>query len=393
MSHRMTRGALAGTLIVLQGFFPAVSDAGPILDWLFGRRQTTQYALYCPTTTACSPVTASPCSPCGQAATAYSPVMQTQATVAAPTVVNYAPQTYQTVQAQVPHTYYRPTTAFSPVAAAPTSTMAGCTLVQVQTQRRPVGLFGWLFGARQPVSPHPINVQYPTTTTGYAATGVAAPSYAAPSMQYAAPSMQYAAPSYGVPAAGNCQGCSGSSTFPTIPSAPVNPGSSILSAPPAATYPAPSGSPGGATTSPAPTPADQPPSLNAPPQGNYQGYPGQQNSYQGSSYRAAPATPITPPQHLDGPAPQDDARPAAPQPNSLQLIPYPGDDQPAPESSAPRQLNHRGRTASLRQSEPWSFSLISWETNETRPAAAVEPTPAPTTPAQVWDDTGWRSAR
>ena len=393
MSHRMTRGALAGTLIVLQGFFPAVSDAGPILDWLFGRRHTTQYALYCPTTTACSPVTASPCSPCGQAATAYSPIVQAAQPVvqaapalAAPTVVNYAPQTYQTFQAQVPHTYYRPTTALSPIAGAQTSTMAGCTLVQVQTQRRPVGLFGWLFGARQPVSPYPINVQYPTTTTGYAAAGVAVPSYAAPSMQYAAPSMQYAAP-----AAGNCQGCTGSSTFPTIPSAPVNPGSSILSAPPAATYPAPSGSPGGATTSPAgPTPADQPPSLNAPPQGNYQG---QQNSYQGSSYRAAPATPITPPQHLNEAAPQGDAPQAAPPSNSLQLIPYPGDDQPAPESPAPRQLNHRGRTASLRQSEPWSFSLISWETNDARPAAAVETTPAPTTPSQVWDDTGWRSAR
>ncbi len=385
MSHRMTRGLVAGALIASQTLYPSVSQAGPILDWLFGRRCTT--AMYCPTTTAYAPVVQSPCSPCAAAgATAYSPVVAAQPTVAA-----YAPTAaYQTVQAQVPVTYYRPTTAYSPTVPA----MAGCTAVQVQTQRRPVWDILGLFTPRQPVSPHPINVQYPTTV-GYPA--VAAPATVLPAPANAMTVPSYAAPSYAAPANGSCAGCSGTTGFPTVPTAPVNPGQSVLGAPPAATYPAPSGSQGGAMTTPAaPTPADQPPSLNAPPQ----------SGYQGSSYRPAPPAAIAPPPA--NPAGQP-TQPQSPRDNhESQLIPYPGAGNAPVESSAPPLLNQRGRTASLRRSEPWTYASISWpEANEVRQTSAAEPAlaepvlaeramaplaPAPVS-APVFDDSGWRPAQ
>lgn len=463
MSLRKTRGALVGVLIGLQAGFPAVSEAGPILDWLFGRRHTTQYALYCPTTpcattTACSPVTAAPCSPCGQVGTtAFSPVTlaaQPVVPTAQPAVVNYAPQTaFQTVQAQVPVTYYRPATVLDPTSGAQVSTVNGCTLVQVQTQRRPrVGLFGWLWGGNnQPASPQPINVQYPTTTVGFPPTTV-----------LPTPATTFAAPTLPTPATGNCAGCATPApAFPTVPSAPINPGGAVLGNPPAATYPAPSGASGGAMT----VPADQPPSLNTPPQGNaLQGNTPQgntpQGNYQGSSYRPAPPMPIAPPQNVDplqNSAPSQSIAPpqnsnvpqsGATQPprdaNGMQLIPYPERSEPATESSAPPLLHHRGRTASFRSSEPWSFSLISWpepgDVRQASAAAPVQPAPvswapvepanaepanvdlAPTTPVEVaplqpgsshvappqaasasvsplaaptevWDDSGWRPAR
>ncbi len=377
MSHRMKRGLLAGALIASQTFFPAASQAGPILDWLFGR--TTRYAIYCPTNvaapvTAYAPVTSSACSPCAAtSATTYSPVVAAQPTVAA-----YAPTaTYQTVQAQVPVTYYRPTTVLSPTVTAATPAMTGCTVVQVQTQRRPVWDILGLFTPRQPVSPLPINVQYPTT--------VAYPSVAAPATVLPAPANAVTTPAYAAPVDSSCPGCSGATGFPTIPTAPVNP------APPAATYPAPSGAAGGAMTAPAaPTPADQPPSLNTPPQTP-------QNGYQGSSYRLAPPAPIAPPANVNE-APYPAVQPQSSRGNyESQLIPYPGSSDAPPESSAPPLLQHRGRTASLRRTEPWAYSSISWpEAGEVRQSSESEMTPvAPPAPvsAPTYDDSGWRPAQ
>jgi hypothetical protein len=318
---------------------------------------------------------------------------------AQPAATAYAPvAAYQTVQAPVPVTYYRPNTVLSPTTGAAVSTMTGCTLVQVQTQRRPawwdpLGLFTPRAAA---VSPYPINVQYPTTA-GYApAATVTSPAYAAPA--YAAPGYAAPAATYGAPAGGNCPGCSGGAqTFPAVPSAPVNPGGSILGNPPAATYGAPSG-PGGAAA----TPADQPPSLNSPPQG----------SYQGSSYSPAPAQPMTPSlappaaPELDGAKPAGETSPPQGEARDLRLIPYPGDASQPAESAAPPLLNQRGKTASFRRVAPWSYSTISWpERNElqaVRTATAdvhpgslasspAAPAPAPT--ANHLDDGGWRPAR
>jgi hypothetical protein len=91
------------------------------------------------------------------------------------------------------------------------------------------------------------------------------------------------------------------------------------------------------------------------------------------------------------------------------LIPYPGDaSQPAP-SSAPPLLNNRGKTASFRRVEPWTYSTISWperdEVQTPRTAAVDEvpgslaspaftPSSAPAAPAApLLDDGGWRPAR
>jgi hypothetical protein len=168
----------------------------------------------------------------------------------------------------------------------------------------------------------------------------------------------------------------------------VSPGASILGSPPAATYPAPSGSGGAATT-----PADQPPSLNTPAPGNYQG----------SSYRPAPAQPITPPQAITPPTlapPPSNSQPTSePQPprdtSGLQLIPYPGDTGQPTESSAPPLLNPRGKTASFRRAEPWSYAPIRWsESSEVRQASAAAPAPAiASEPISTVDDGGWRPAR
>jgi hypothetical protein len=139
-------------------------------------------------------------------------------------------------------------------------------------------------------------------------------------------------------------------------------------------------------------PADQPPSLNAPPQG----------SYQGSSFRPAPAAPITPPQSLTPPAnapSPSGAKPPSEEPglppgaSQLQLIPYPGDSERPGESSAPPLLNPRAKTASLRRAEPWSYAPISWpEAGEVRQASAAAPAPS-TPPPQLIDDGAWRPAR
>jgi hypothetical protein len=373
MSQRTLRGALVGTLIFWQAVFPAVSEAGPLLDWLFHRNQTTT-ALYCPAPcpTACAPacptVAQSPCAPCAAAATtSYSPV------VAQPTVA-YAPATtYQTVQAQVPVTYYRPTTALSPVVGAPA--MAGCTAVQVQVQRRaawwdPLGLFT----ARGPINPNPINVQYQTTVAYPGTTALPGPA-----ATVTAPT--YAGPSYAAPATPGCANCAPSApAFPAVPSVPLSPGTS-LGAPPAATYPAPAGSSGGGMT----VPADQAPTLNAAPQGGYQG----------SSYRPAPAQPITPPDFLAPSGLSHGANAAIPAsepptssgPSDLQLIPYPGAAEPN-ESSAPPLLNGRGKTASLKSEAPWEYSLIAWQPDSRPAPVAVE-----VRPAAPLDDGGWRAAR
>jgi hypothetical protein len=146
-------------------------------------------------------------------------------------------------------------------------------------------------------------------------------------------------------------------------------------------------------------PADQPPTLNAPASG----------SYQGSSHGPAPAQPITPPDALAPsglPNSTNVAKPASEPPTAsgngrdLQLIPYPGNAEPA-ESTAPPLLNGRGKTASLRNEEPWSYSFIAWpertsvqnvELAAPAPAIAADPRPAapPVTPL---DDSGWRPAR
>jgi hypothetical protein len=224
------------------------------------------------------------------------------------------------------------------------------------------------------VNPNPINVHYQTTVAYPGATALPGPA---------------AAPNYAAPGCTNCAPAT-SPAFPTVPQVQVNPGTT-LGAPPAATYPAPAGSSGGGTA----VPADQPPNLNAPASG----------SYQGSSYRPAPAQPITPPDAL---APSgissgsNSAKPASEPPASpgttrdLQLIPYPGNSEPA-ESSAPPLLNGRGKTASLSSEEPWSYTLISWpERTEARrakdEAPAIDLRPA-APPIATLDDGGWRAAR
>ncbi len=484
MFQRMTRGVLVGVLIACQGVYPGVSEAGPVLDFLFGRPSTYRLPVYYPTqpltvpgaavTTAASPVVAATnaCSPCATSVTAASPVATTACSPCATQVTACSPVTaspcnpcantsfapvvqvpatqFQTVQAQVPVSMYRPTTVFSPTFGAPVAGVAGCQTVQVQTQRRPVwDLFGLFTPRPATVTAQPINVVFPQTTVAMPTatvlpgpSAVAAPSFVAPTMT----TPSYAAPAYTTPADPNCAGCSATSpSFPTIPTAPVNPGASVLGNPPAATYPAPSN--GGAAAT---TPADQAPSLNAPPATNYQG----------SSYRPAPpqaiapppaaAVPqpsapgpaITPPQSLESsPSLAPPLTPSAsnsPQSQSegrdLQLIPYPGQAQPANESAAPPLLNHRGRTASLRRSEPWSYAPISWPPANETPAAreansandvsqvtleapvsnvAATPTrvtPAPTfaapaisaapptlaapvTSTPAWDDSGWGPIR
>ena len=111
MSGKMIRVSLL-SLVALAPFTVMVDrcDAGPILDWLLGRRRVARYGgmnVCCP---------------------------QTQ--VARRVVVNYAPQTsYRNRWMRVPVTVYRPTATVDPVTGCQVTCMRPCTTYKWQVQK------------------------------------------------------------------------------------------------------------------------------------------------------------------------------------------------------------------------------------------------------------------
>lgn len=140
-------------VLLALAFAPANAQAGPLLDWLFGRNRapaypvgqpvpanTAYYGGYAPTT----PYTANygyyngPASPVvGQGTAGYrAPVPTGIAAATVPSTLSYVPN-YRTSAYRAPVTYYRPIVTTDPNTGAQVVTMAPCTSYEYQTQRVP----------------------------------------------------------------------------------------------------------------------------------------------------------------------------------------------------------------------------------------------------------------
>lgn len=136
-----TKTILLGAVLLLAPFFAASeAQAGPLLDWLRGRRsscntcQQPAYNYY----GAQAPVTAQ--YPPAQNAYGLQPgqCMKTCQKTCSRTVVNYVPYTaYRTSWKRVPVTTYRPTTNSDPVTGCTVTCMRPCTTYTYQMQRVP----------------------------------------------------------------------------------------------------------------------------------------------------------------------------------------------------------------------------------------------------------------
>ena len=235
-TYKMLVAALCA--VTLMGSMPETAEAGPLLDWLRGRRNAC-----CRTA---QPV-ATNCTTCGTApqVAAAAPnafglqpgqCMKTCQQTCSRTVVNYVPQTaYRTSWKQVPVTQYRPETKTDPCTGCTTTCMKPCTTYSYQCQRVPYTTYRPVY--RTETYKVPV-----TTITNNCATGTCGSCPTGTCGGTAAPAANYAptpAISYGTP------------TFSTQPSTSFSAPSGGLS------------TGGGFQTGPTPAaPADITPSLN-----------------------------------------------------------------------------------------------------------------------------------
>ena len=124
MSHRLLRFTLLGVMsLALVPMQPSSADAGPILDWLFGRRDKRVAA---EAVAAAKPAVTEPTAGCCGPATCVQ------------TVVRYAPQTaYRTVWSPVPVTTYKTTTSCNPETGLPMTCTRPCMTYKYQARRVP----------------------------------------------------------------------------------------------------------------------------------------------------------------------------------------------------------------------------------------------------------------
>ncbi len=137
-TYKMLVAALCA--VTLMGSMPQSAEAGPLLDWLRGRRNAC-----------CRPTqpVANNCTTCGTApqVAAAAPnsfglqpgqCMRTCQQTCSRVVVNYVPQTaYRTSWKQVPVTQYRPVTNSDPCTGCTVTCMKPCTTYTYQAQRVP----------------------------------------------------------------------------------------------------------------------------------------------------------------------------------------------------------------------------------------------------------------
>ncbi|MCA9213498.1 MAG: hypothetical protein KDB27_10560 [Planctomycetales bacterium] len=145
MNHRCYRRLpllLAAVVLTTGVSIPRKSDAGPLLDWLFRRRNRT---------VAYSPIGGC----CGGAAYCEQ------------TVVNYIPQTsYRTVWQPVPVTTYRQTTHCNPTTGLPITCTRPCTTYTYQARRVPYTSYRPVY-SKVPVSMPTQSVNYlPAASSG-----------------------------------------------------------------------------------------------------------------------------------------------------------------------------------------------------------------------------------
>ena len=144
MSHRLfgrLSYMLAATVFASCLSVPADSQAGPLLDWLYKKRQARRVAL-------------SPAGCSGNGAYCEQ------------TVVNYVPQTsYRTVWQAVPVTTYRRTTHCNPTTGLPITCTRPCTSYTYQARRVPYTSYRPVY-SRVPVSSTNVNYMPAVTKSG-----------------------------------------------------------------------------------------------------------------------------------------------------------------------------------------------------------------------------------
>lgn len=319
--------ALAACMIVEA--MPRDAQAGPIMDWLRGRRR-----LFRPVV-AYSPGLASPCgSSCG-------PCQSCQ----------MIPQTSFRVQySQVPVTVYRPVTSYDPCTGCPVTTMRPCTSTTLVARRVPFTSYRQVC---RPVIPQPA-CGCPTCPTVTAMPVAPAPCSTCPAPATLAHPVTPGCSSCAPPVTAAPQGMT-----PIIPQAPGAPPAQLQSP---QTVPGTSGSPGTEIA-----PEFQQPQLQ---QGQGQGayYPNNSTtyrstgSYETDSYEAESFSV----------SPNEAHAPAA-----TAVTPLPDLDR-----TAPPLLNPDDRSARLPGIQAGAIAPISW--------TVVEPV---SNDANRWDDSGWQSAR
>jgi hypothetical protein len=151
MAHFSRRLAFLATLISTTLVMVPEASAGPLLDWLFGRRNAAPVA----------------CGTCGP----------TQVQSSRPTTSYSVPTTqyvpaYRTVWQRVPVTNYRPNVQYDPTRGQNVTTLRPCADYEWQTRRVPVRSYrpvlGWLFGQSRTAPARPA-YRVPTSTYSYSA--------------------------------------------------------------------------------------------------------------------------------------------------------------------------------------------------------------------------------
>lgn len=180
MSHRLLGRLLTFAIVGSSFCVPSVSEAGPLLDWLFQRRAARREAL-------------SPVDSCGCGA-AY----------CEQTVVNYVPQTaYRTVWQPVPVTTYKRTTRCNPATGLPITCVQPCTNYTYQARRVPYTSYRPVY-SKVPVTVPTRNLSYMpavgTSGCNSCSTGLAASQYSSVP--------NYGSPGYSVPSANDYSGYS-----------------------------------------------------------------------------------------------------------------------------------------------------------------------------------------
>lgn len=370
---RLSKNLVVATAIAVTQLALPTTDAqaGPFLDWLLGRHAGTYPAAttvaYCPTptVTAAYPTTCPGPNTTGYPAllagsyaghqVAYAapnlvmqPVQPAQLTQ--PVVVGYAPS-YRTSWFRVPVTYYRPVTAFSGVGGPPVTVMQPCNTQTWQVRRTP-----WLFRYR-PWLP----VTAPVTF------GAASPIVAAQPI--------VASPCPCIPTTTASLPYLPSATMATVPGAVVGSGVAPNSVVPGYSVPPQLPSSGS-------VPADQQPAL------------------------PLDSIPTTVPNSASTALPQAAATSANTQgvtPNTAssvyQVKPIPdpenkntNDNSNSPRGLAPPLLIPRERTASQASFRVPPITQAVWKTPATA-APVAAPSSQSAAKSQLWNDTGWRSAK
>jgi hypothetical protein len=190
MSLKRTRSTMALIALVSCGLSPRAAQAGPLLDWLFGRTQAgPAYAVGAPVPVgnggyaaaygaAAYPATGyagnygtyygSQLPAIGPAGAGYTAPMPTGIAAATlpsnlPSTLSYVPN-FQTQAQRAPVTYYRPLLTTDPNTGAQVVAMAPCTSYETMAQRTPIWGRSALFGSNAAPTFQPPAQALPTYT-------------------------------------------------------------------------------------------------------------------------------------------------------------------------------------------------------------------------------------